>query len=226
MNYYIGLALSAGSSMDSGVAVIDDDNNIILVDKLYKMSDVIFFFENFSSLKNSKICVSVPSDRTMLDGKWRILSKPYQLVSSNQNMPNRDNWTQRHSNRGSEYLRELVARGIDVTRFDIYMTRQSMHLNSCYKDRSPADCKFLQQALHYEWGFNDIPANMMPMSHLEAILGAILAKENANNPDKINILYNFNGLDVIDIKENLNISTDVYNFERELVTNSAEKARL
>ena len=35
MNYYIGLALSAGSSMDSGVAVIDDDNNIILVDKLY-----------------------------------------------------------------------------------------------------------------------------------------------------------------------------------------------
>ena len=217
MNYYIGLSLAAGSSMDSGVAVIDEDNKIILIDKLYKMSDVIFFFENFSSLKNSKVCVSVPPDKTMLEGKWRILSKPYQLVATNENMPNRDNWTQRHSNRGSDYLNELVERGIKVTRFDIYMTRQSLHLNSCYKDRSPADCKFLQQALKYEWGFNDLPSNMMPMSHCEAILGAILAKEYENNPEKINVIYNFKGLDVIDIKENLNISTEVYNFEKDLV---------
>ena len=57
MNYYVGLSLAAGSSMDSGVAVIDENNKIILLDKLYKMNDVIFFFENFSSLKNSKICV-------------------------------------------------------------------------------------------------------------------------------------------------------------------------
>jgi hypothetical protein len=220
MNYYIGLSLASGSSMDSGVAVIDEDNKIIFLDKLYKMNDVIFFFENFSSLKNSKICVSVPSDRTMLEGKWRILSKPYQLVATNENMPNRDNWTQRHATRGSEYFKELVARGITVNRFDIYMTRQSMHLSSCYKDRSPADCKFLQQALKYEWGFNDLPVNMMPMSHLEAIIGALLAKEYENNPDKVNIIYDFKGLNVIDIKENLNVSTDVYEFEKNLNTKS------
>ncbi len=217
MNYYIGLSLAASSSMDSGVAVIDEDNKIITIDKLYKMSDVIYFFENFSSLKNSKVCVSVPPDKTMLEGKWRILSKPYQLVATNEKIPNRENWTQRHSNRGSDYLNELIAKGITVNRFDIYMTRQSLHLNSCYKDRSPADCKFLQQALKYEWGFSDIPSNMMPMSHCEAILGAILAKEYANNPEKIEVIYNFKGVDVIDIKENLNISTDVYNFEKDLI---------
>lgn len=217
MNYYIGLSLAAGSSMDSGVAVIDEDNRIIFVDKLYKMNDVIFFFENFSSLKDSKVCVSVPPDKTMLEGKWRILSKPYQMVCSNKNIPNRDNWTQRHSNRGSEYLKELVEKGVKVNRFDIYKTRQSLHLNSCYKDRSPADCKFLQQALKYEWGFDEIPSNMMPMSHLEAILGAILAKEYDKNPDKIEVIYNFKGLDVIDVRKNLNISTDVYNFEKDLI---------
>lgn len=221
MNYYIGLSLASGSSMDSGVAVLDENNNIILIDKLYKMNDIMFFFENFSSLKNSKICVSVPSDRTMLDGKWRVLSKPYQPVATNKNIPNRDNWTQRHSNRGSEYFKELISRGITVTRFDIYMTRQSMHLNSCYKDRSPADCKFLQQALKYEWGFSELPVNMMPMSHLEAILGALLAKEYHSNPEKINVIYKFRDMDVIDIKDNLNISTDVYNFERELAVQSS-----
>lgn len=217
MNYYVGLSLAATSSMDSGVAVIDENNKIILIDKLYKMNDVIFFFENFSSLKNSKICVSVPPDKTMLEGKWRILSKPYQLVSTNQYIPNRDNWTQRHSNRGSEYFMELSEKGITVDRFDIYMTRQSLHLNSCYKDRSPADCKFLQQALKYEWGFEDLPSNMMPMSHLEAILGAILAKCKANNPEDIDIIYKFRGLDVIDIKNILKQSADVYNFEKNLV---------
>ena len=87
MNYYIGVSLASGSSMDSGVAVISEDNKIILLDKLYKMNDIIFFFENFSSLKNSKICVSVPFDRTMLEGKWRILSKPYQPVATNKNIP-------------------------------------------------------------------------------------------------------------------------------------------
>jgi hypothetical protein len=217
MNYYIGLSLAAGSTMDSGVAVIDEDNKIILIDKLYKMNDVIFFFENFSSLKNSKVCVSVPSDRTMLEGKWRILSKPYQLVATNENMPNRDNWTQRHSNRGSEFFNDLKDKGIDVTRFDVYMSRQSMHLNSCYKDRSPADCKFLQQALKYEWGFDELPTNMMPMSHLEAIIGAMLVKEYTKNPEKMRVIYNFKGFDVIDIKENLNISTDVINFEKDLI---------
>jgi len=216
MNYYIGLSLAAGSTMDSGVAVIDESNKIILIDKLYKMDDVKFFFENFSSLKDSKICVSVPSDRTMLEGKWRILSKPYQLVATNKNIPNRDNWTQRHSTRGCEYFGGLSRRGITVNRFEIYMTRQSLHLNSCYKDRSPADCKFLQQALKFEWGFGDLPVNMMPASHLEAIIGALLAKEYDINPARINVLYNFRGLDVIDIKDNLNVSTEVYEFEKEL----------
>lgn len=220
MNYYIGLSLASNSGMDSGVAVIDENNKIITLDKLYKMNDIIFFFENFSSLKYSKICVSVPHDRTMLEGKWRILGKPYLPVATNKIIPNRDNWTQRLSQRGSEFFKELSERGVDVTRFDIYISRQSLHLNSCYKDRSPADCKFLQQVLKYEWGFDDLPANMMPMSHMEALIGAILAKENSKNPDKIRKLYNFRGLSVIDIKENLHIQDEVYLFEKELMEGS------
>jgi len=199
MNYYIGLSLSSGSSLDSGVAVLDEDNNIILVDKLYKMNDIIFFFENYSNLKYSKMCVSLPWDRTMLDGKWRILSKPYQMVATNPHMPNRENWTQRYATRGSEFFKELSEKGIEINRFELYLTRQSMRLNSCYKERSPADCKFLQQTLKLEYGFEELPNNMMPMSQLEAIVGALLAKENAKNPENIKKLFEFKGLDVIDV---------------------------
>lgn len=138
-------------------------------------------------------------DRTMLEGKWRILSKPYQLVATNPHMPNQDNWTQRYATRGSDFFRELNEKGIPVSRFELYLTRQSLHLNSCYKERSPADCKFLQQTLKYEWGFDDLPSNMMPMSQLEAIVGAILAKETAKNPDNIKKIAEFRGLNVIDV---------------------------
>ena len=201
MNYYVGLSLSASSGMDSGVAVLDEDNNLILVDKLYTMNDIMFFFDNYPSLKYSKICVSLVWDRTMLNGKWRVLSKPYHLVATNPLIKNIDGWTQRYSTRGCEYFKSLKEKGIDVNRFELYLTRQSLNLNSCFKERTPADCKFLQQILKSEWGM-DLPTNMMPMSQLEAIVGAILAKENANNPDNIKQVSEFRGFKVIDFVKN------------------------
>ena len=205
MKYYIGLSLSSGSSLDSGIAVMEATGNIIMIDKLYKMNDIIFFLDNFSSLKHSELCVSLPWDRTMLEGKWRVLSKPYQLVSTNPNMPNQNNWTQRYAARGSEYFKNLKEQGIPVNRFELYLTRQSLHLNSCFRERTPADCKFLQQVLTREWGI-DLPVNMMPMSQLEASVGVILAKENSENKSNIKKLSTFKGLDVIDVIKNPNHS--------------------
>lgn len=198
MNYYIGLSLAASSGMDTGVAVMDEDNNLILVDKLYTINDIIYFFDNFPSLKYSKICASLVWDRTMLNGKWRILGKPYQMVATNPLIPNREGWTQRYSTRGCEYFKSLTEKGIEINRFELYLTRQSLNLNSCYKERSPADCKFLQQSLRNEWGI-DLPANMMPMSQLEAIVGALLAKENSKNNNNIKVISTFKDFKVIDV---------------------------
>lgn len=204
MKYYIGLSLASGSSMDSGLAIFDEENNLIMIDKLYKMNDIIYFFDNYSSTGNSEICVSLAWDRTMLNGKWRILSKPYQMVSTNPLIPNQDNWTQRYTTRGSEYFKSLIEKGANVYRFETYLTRQSMHLNSCFKERSPADCKFLQQALTNEWGL-ELPQNMMPMSQLEAIVGAILAKEHTKNPFNTKSIGIYKDLPVIDVIKNPNL---------------------
>lgn len=43
---------------------------------------------------------------------------------------------------------------------------------------------------------------MMPMSQLEAIVGAILAKENTKNPDNIKVLSHFRDANVIDVINN------------------------
>lgn len=197
-HYFIGLMLSSGANTESGVAVLDSNNEIIHLDKLFSMQDIEHFFENFSSLKNSQICISLPWDNSMLNGKWRILSKPYQLVSSNENFQNINNWTQRFSNRGSEYFSSLVANDAKINRFELYLTRQALKLNSSFKERSPADCKALQSALKLKYGYTSLLSNMMPMSQLEAIVGAILAKNISENQELTKKpLFEFNGIPVI-----------------------------
>lgn len=203
MEYYMGISMSMASTIDTGVAVIDSFGKIILIDKLYTMKDVQFFMDNYSSLKQSHIAISLPWDNSMLEGKWRILSKPYQMVRSNENLLNRDNWTQRYSTRGCEYFKSLVDNGIDICRFELYLTRQKLSLSSYYKERTPADCKFLQNALKTEFQFEDLPPNMMPMSQLEAIVGALIMRERSNNPNNIKKIFDFGGIDVINIEEKI-----------------------
>lgn len=195
-HYFIGLMLSAGASNESGIAIIDRNNEIILMDKLFTMQDIQHFFDNYPSLKNSQICVSLPSDNTMLNGKWRVLSKQYQLVGSNSNFINVDNWTQRFSTRGCEYFNSLIEKGANIKRFDLFLTRQELGLNSHFKDRSPADCKALQSGLKIKYGFNALLSNMMPMALLEALVGAVLAKKISDQENREKI-FQFNGIPVL-----------------------------
>lgn len=197
ITHAVGLSLGAASSIESGVAVREiSTGKLIHVDKLFSMNDVQLFFDNYPSLKNSVICVSLPWDNTMLEGKWRILSKQYQLIHNDDGMfLNRDNWMQRFSTRGCELLSSLKEAGCDVTRFEIYLARQRFNLYSNYKERSSADCKFLQGALKFEYGFDELPTNMMPAAQLEAIIGTLLGEAKLKGETKE--IFEFKDLSVI-----------------------------
>lgn len=197
-HYFIGIMIVSGANTESGVAVIDKNNEIILLDKLFSMQDVQHFLDNFSSLKHSQVCISLPWDNTMLNGKWRIFSKLYQPIGINKKFKNIDNWTQRFSNRGSEYFKDLISKGIKINRFELYLTRQALGLESCFKERSPSDCKALQNGLKIKYRFNSLSSNMMPMAQLEALVGAILAKKiNENQELTKKPLFEFNEIPVI-----------------------------
>ena len=199
IQYSVGMSLGPSSSVESGVAVREiATGKLIYVDKLFSMSDVQLFFDNYSSIQNSVFCISLPWDNTMMEGKWRVLSKPYQLIHENEDrFLNRDNWMQRFAPRGSELFMKLKEEGADISRFEVYLTRQKFNLDSNFKERSSADCKFLQSALKYEYNFDSLPANMMPVAQLEAIVGCLLGEEKLkNNTGKI---FEFRGLDVINL---------------------------
>lgn len=196
--YYVGMSLSPAPTIETGVVVIDEFNTIILADKLFTNNDIRFFFDNFSSLKNSKICISLPWDNTLMTGKWRILSKPYQMVTSHGGFLNLEGWLQRYSDRCCDCINKLINSGADIKRFDLYLSRLKLNLYSNFKQRSPADCKFLQNILKKEFGFSDIPTNMMPAGTLEAVAGALIARAYSNGLTKK--ISEFKNVDVINIK--------------------------
>lgn len=198
ITHTVGLSLGPTSSVESGVAVREvATGKLIYVDKLFSMNDVNLFFENYASLKNSAICVSLPWDNTMLEGKWRVLSKPYQMIHTLGKFPNTDNWMQRFSTRGCDLLNSLKEQGCDISRFEVYLTRQKLNLYSNFKERSSADCKFLQGTLKVEYGFDELPTNMMPVAQLEAIIGTILAQEKIKGNTKE--IFKFKNIEVINI---------------------------
>ena len=198
ITHAVGLSLGPTSSVESGVAVREiASGKLIYIDKLFSMNDISLFFENYPSIKNSIICVSLPWDNTMLEGKWRVLSKPYQMIHTLGNFPNTDNWMQRFSTRGCDLLNNLKNNGAQIYRYETYLTRQKLNLYSNFKERSSADCKFLQNTLKNEYYFEELPSNMMPVAQLEAIIGTILADEKMKNNTKN--LFDFKGIEVINV---------------------------
>lgn len=198
ITHAVGLSLGPTSSVESGVAVREiASGKLIYIDKLFSMNDISLFFENYPSIKNSIICVSLPWDNTMLEGKWRVLSKPYQMIHTLGNFPNTDNWMQRFSTRGCDLLNSLKNNGAEIYRYETYLTRQKLNLYSNFKERSSADCKFLQNTLKNEYYFEELPSNMMPVAQLEAIVGTILADEKMKNNTKK--LFDFKNIDVINV---------------------------
>ena len=199
IQYAVGMSLGPSSSVETGVAVREiATGKLIYVDKLFSMNDVQFFFENYPSIKNSAFSISLPWDNTMMDGKWRVLSKPYQLIHSKEHeFLNKDNWMQRFSTRGCELFLNLKNNGADIFRFEVYLTRQKFNLYSNFKERSSADCKFLQSTLRYEFGFDNLPTNMMPVAQLEAIVGSLLCEEKLKG--NTHNIFDFRGLEVVNL---------------------------
>ena len=111
-NFYIGLSMGSNSANETGVAVMDKNFKIISLDKLHSMSDIEHYFEILPSKKDSIICISIPENPTMLNGKWKLISRAYQLMRSNALLLNNDKWADRFSTRGCECYNRLKEEGI------------------------------------------------------------------------------------------------------------------
>ncbi len=195
-NFFIGFSLSNSSNYDSSVCVLDRNSNIVLMDKFYFAQDINYFFETSPYLASCVLCVSVAYDNKMLEGKWRIHSKNYKVLSDKFKI-NRDDWTNRISKRCSETFKKLKEeKNIKVIRCDINQLRQAYGLYSDYLNRTSIYCKTLQTSLKIKFGFNQLPDNMLPASSLESIMCAMFAMEYVNDIEAKEI-FDIDGIPVL-----------------------------
>jgi hypothetical protein len=198
---FIGISLGGLSTIESAVAVVDRNLNVIMLDKLFSMSDVKYFLDNWAGKQNSLILVSIPENEVMLSSKWKYNSRTYDVVNLNTNMINNDGWTNRFSTRGCEYFRELKSQGVDIFRFDINNMKKFYGNCYAYRERTPIDCKSLQDTLRLKYNMRELPINMLPVAQLEALLGAILGQMIVtNNPDfEYKKIGNYENIDILGI---------------------------
>lgn len=196
---FVGISLSSTTTTESAAAILDKNLKIITLDKLFSMQDVQFFLDSLPGKSNSIITVSIPENETMLNSKWKFNSRTYQAVNLNSPIKNTDDWATRFSTRGCEYFFELKKNNLDIFRFDIDNAKKSIGYSSPFKDRSPTDCKSLQNTLKMELGMRELPSNMLPVAQLEAILGACLAHTIAHGEENEHYkkLYEFENIDVL-----------------------------
>lgn len=181
---FIGISLSGVSTMESAVAVLDSNLKIIMLDKLFSMTDVKHFLDNFAGLKNSMALISVPENEVMISSKWKYNSRTYDIVNMEEKIKNTDEWANRFSTRGSDYFKELNENGIDLYRFDVYNLKKAFNNGMAYRDRTPLDCKALQDSLRIEFNMRELPVNMLPVAQLEALMGAYFAHAIITNNEQ------------------------------------------
>ena len=198
---FIGVSLGGLSTTESAVAVLDSNLHIIMLDKLFSMSDVKYFLDNHAGKKNAVILVSIPENEIMLSSKWKYNSRTYDLVNFDKKMLNREDWTNRFSSRGSEYFKSLNEQEIDIYRFDIENMKQLYGNCFAYRERTPIDCKALQDTLRIKYNMRELPVNMLPVAQLEALLGAILAQMicTGNKDFEYKQIGTFEGLPILGI---------------------------
>ncbi len=192
----IGLSLAPNSNHNSAICVLDNNKKIVHLDKLFFTDDIKLFFENSPYVKNSVVVVSLPFDESLLDGKWRIHSKNYKMISELFDI-NRNNWTNRINDRLKDLLSNLNKEKCKVFRCNINLLRQAYGLNPNYLEKTSLDCKSFQSGLKIKYGFNIMSDNLLPAANLEAILCAMFAYDIKENKIQTKEIANYLGIKVL-----------------------------
>jgi len=175
---FIGVSMASSATSETGIAVLDTDLNLLKVDKGYNVNEIKLCINNISHKNSSIICVDLPKNSTMLNGKWRIEGRSNQPLKVNSAC--KGDWTERFSDRGVDLCSGLKSEGYDVFRYNCYFTKNALNINPPFKSRTPIACKYLQTALKDQLGISGIPTNMIPISGIDAIIGAYIGWKMTN----------------------------------------------
>ncbi len=194
---YIGITIGENSSCDSGICILNNKNEIVRIDKAYSIDELSDCVKRIAGKNNSVICVDMPEFYEMLEGKWRIVNKGTRPLNLDFQYKGKENWNSRYSDRGSDFYRKLLSEYTHVYRYCSNFAKTVLDLHPYMKERTPAGCKFLQSIIKEKLNIKNFPPNMLPVSALDAIIGAYIGKVISFGEENIDYEFNFTYKDIL-----------------------------
>ena len=78
---FVGVSLGESGSTETGIAIIDREKRLLRVDKSFNLSDLKLNLSGIAPPESIILCIGMPRNMMMLNGKWRIESKQTQRLS-------------------------------------------------------------------------------------------------------------------------------------------------
>lgn len=172
---FVGISLSSSSLNESGIAVLDRNLNLIRTDKIFHIKEIEQYIKNLAPADSMIICVDLPKNSSMVNGKWRMEARYNNAFKLNDITDSSFDWADRFSDRGSDLCETFNSLDMDTLRYYSYFTKNMLKLNPPYKSRSPVACKYLQMIIQNNLRISGISSNLLPLIGLDAIIGAYIS---------------------------------------------------
>ncbi|MDD3012212.1 MAG: hypothetical protein PHC34_00730 [Candidatus Gastranaerophilales bacterium] len=167
--------MSPTSLNESGIAVLDRNLNLMRTDKIFQIKDIEIYIKNLAPADSMIICVDLPRNSNMVNGKWRMEARYTKTFKLNTIDNASFDWADKFSDRGSDLCDTLNSLDIDTFRYYCYFTKNMLNLNPPYKSRSPVACKYLQSIIQNNLRISGISSNLLPLVGLDAVIGSYIS---------------------------------------------------
>ena len=182
--FFIGIALGDNTTVETGIAILNRNLELIRVDKLFTNKEIINYLNNFPGTVDSIICMSLAANTLQPNSKWRQNDKnihPFSLHSAAEDLQ----WTDRFTERGKDLYSAFNESGVQAFRYHIHLSKVRLNLIPPFKNRSQPGCKYLQTVIKDALSIDNLPNNLIPIASLDAIIGAYTGWKMATDEEDI-----------------------------------------
>lgn len=174
---FVGIDIAPNDNLETGIAVLDRNRNIVRMEKLNNNDDLLLFLKNLSRSENLVLAVDIPKSLSIAS-KWRqqqVKMHPLHLMDESPYAMREPVPSDRFAPRAKEFYEAVEETGILTFGFFTAHAKLRFGLNIPFRHRSPQGCRALQSTLKQKLGIKDLPANMVPSSVLDALIAAYTA---------------------------------------------------
>jgi hypothetical protein len=169
---FVGIDLAPSESLETGIAILDTERNLLRMDKLGVDDDIVQYIQNLQPYTGTLIMIDQPKNLSV-ENRWRqeqIRMHPLQIYRDGGSPE--DRFSER-----AMTLYDAIRDNENRLVFLHYnhLAKMRYNLQIPFRTRTPHGCRALQATIKTVLEIPNMPTNLAPISVLDAMIGAYSA---------------------------------------------------